>query len=179
MPGINVHVAHHEANFVDDGLARGFDAQHLPHLHHRVRFGRSPVDAVGVHAGAEAVAFDEKSVALLVVSLDDGAGCSFVAREGNIRQQAPDMLHAEEGFRVFLRQFALFALALFCDVVNIDAKAMVEELEVFGLQLQFAVFEYRFKDAAHGEIELEFVHGGEVDLDVDPAIIASPGNIDM
>ena len=72
VPRVNVHGAHDEADFVDDGLPRRFDAQDLAHLHDRVRPGREAVDPFRRHAVAETVAFDHECVLAVVVGLDDG-----------------------------------------------------------------------------------------------------------
>ena len=52
MSRINVHVPHHGAYLVDDGLARGFDAEDIAHFHDGVCARAEAVDAGGVHAGA-------------------------------------------------------------------------------------------------------------------------------
>lgn len=73
MARVDVHVAHDEFDFVDDGFACRFDAQHGAHFEHGVAFGKEGIDAFGVHACEEAVAFDEEGVTAVVVGFDDGA----------------------------------------------------------------------------------------------------------
>ena len=72
VPRVNVHGAHHEADFVNDGLSRRFDAEDLAHFHDRVRSRRESVHSLRRHAIAETVAFDHECVLASVVGLDYG-----------------------------------------------------------------------------------------------------------
>lgn len=55
---VDVHVAHDDVDFVDDGFPGGFDAEDASDLHDGVGFGCGAVDTFCVHAGAETVALD-------------------------------------------------------------------------------------------------------------------------
>ena len=103
VPRVNVHGAHDEADFVDDGLARRFDAEHVAHFHDRIGPRRQSVYPFRRHAVAEAVAFDQDCVLAEVVSLDDGAGCFGVSANGDVGQDALDCLQTEMEVRVFFR----------------------------------------------------------------------------
>lgn len=174
VPRVNVHVAHDERDLVDDGLARRLDPEDLPHFHDRIGFCGGAVDTFRVHAGAETVAFHEQSVAILVVRLDDGARRSFVAGKWDIWEETPDLLHAKEGFRVFLRRS--FALP---DRMNVDAEIITEVSEMFVFEFELPMLQDCFEDIVHGEVQLEFIDRCKIDLDGDVAIIARPDVVDM
>ncbi len=82
---IDVHVAHHEADFVDDGFARGFDAQNVAHLRYGIGLCGEAVDTLRCHACSQAVAFDQQGIPAAVVGFDDGTRGFRVAADGNVR----------------------------------------------------------------------------------------------
>ena len=103
VPRINVHVAHHEADLIDDGFPRGFDAEDVAHFQDGVRPRGKAVDPLSRHATAETIAFDQQGILAVVVSLDDGAGSLGVSTNGDVGKDALDRLRTEEELGVFFR----------------------------------------------------------------------------
>ena len=104
VPRVNVHGAHDEADLVDDGLPRRFDAEDLAHFHDGVGSSGESVHAFSRHAIAETIPFDEQCILAVIVSLDDGAGSFGVPANGDVGEDAFDRLHAEKDLRVFFRR---------------------------------------------------------------------------
>ena len=103
VPRVNVHGAHDEADLVDDGLPRRFDAEDLAHFHDGVGSSGESVHAFSRHAIAETIPFDQQCILAVIVSLDDGAGSFGVSANGDVGEDAFDRLHAEKDLRVFFR----------------------------------------------------------------------------
>ena len=89
---VNVHVAHHQADLVDDGLPRRFDPEDVAHFHDRVRPRGEPIHPLSRHAVAETVAFDQQCVLAVIVGLDDGAGSFGVSANRDVGEDAPDSI---------------------------------------------------------------------------------------
>lgn len=153
MPRINVHVAHHDVDLVDDGLSCRFDAQDLAHLHDRVRFRRVSVHPFSRHAGAEAVAFNQERVAAVFVGFDNGTRGLRIAAYRDFGENAFDGLDAQEDLNVFLdfgfRPFAFF------DGRDINSNVFFVEFDVLVSELEFLVLDNFVDDIFACDIELE------------------------
>ena len=93
VPRVNVHAAHHEAYFIDDGLSCRFNAEHVTHFHDGVRLSGKSIQPWSRHTVAETITLDQQCVLALVVSLDDGAGSFRVTANGDIGEDTLDRLH--------------------------------------------------------------------------------------
>ena len=147
VAGVDVHGAHDEADLVDDGLARGLDAEHVARLHDGVGPRREPVDALRRHAVAEAVAFDQESIEAGVVGFDDGARGVGVAADGDVGQDALDEEEAEEELRVFFRRGfggdPLGAALVLVQGLDVDADQALVTADVVVGQLEFLLLDDR------------------------------------
>lgn len=156
VPGVNVHGAHDEADFVDDDLAGRFDAEDLAHLHDGVRPRGESVHPFGRHAVAETVAFDQQFVLASVVSLDDSTGSFGVSADGDVGEDAFDRLYAEKELRVFFRGSfggnVLGATFILLQRLDIDADMVLVTSNVVWAQLELLLSENRVGEFSDGDI---------------------------
>ena len=156
VPGVNVHSAHDEADLINDGLTRRFDAENLAHLHDRIGPGGEAIDPFGRHAITEAVAFDQQGVLAGIVRFDDGAGSFGVAADGNVWEDALDQLHAEIELRIFFRGGfrgdVLGTTPVLFQSLDVDADVVFVVFEIAFFQLEFLLPRDRVDDISDGDI---------------------------
>lgn len=181
VPRVDVHVAHDDLDLPDDDAARGLDAEHGRGFHNAVGGGVQAVDAVGRHAGLQAVALDVEPVGFgFVVGLDDGAGGVGVAADGDVGEDALDGLGAQEGLGVFFGFGGCFGGfgARGWDGVHLDADPLLEDAHVFGQDFQFLLLGDCCCDVHGCDFEVEFVDGFQVDAEVDDHLGAGAETLD-
>ena len=103
VPRVNVQGTHHEADFVDDGLSRRFDAEDLAHFHDRVRSGGESIHSFCRHAIPETITFYHQCVLASLVLLDDSTGSFGVSANGDVWEDSFDRLYTEKELRVLFR----------------------------------------------------------------------------
>lgn len=181
VPGVDVHIAHDDLDFPDDDAARGLDAEDGRGFHDAVGGGVQAVDAVGRHAGLQAVALDVEPVGFgFVVGLDDGAGGVRVAADGDVGEDALDGLGAQEGLGVLFGFGGCFGGfgARGGDGVHLDADPLLEDAHVFGQDFQFLLLGDCGCDVHGCDFEVEFVDGFQVDAEVDDHLGAGAETLD-
>ena len=156
VPGVNVHGAHDQADFVDDGLAGRFDAEDLAHLHDGVRSGREPVHPFGRHAVAETIAFDQQFILAIVVSLDDSTGRFGISTDGDVGEDAFDRLYTEKELRVFFRggfgRNVLGATLVLLQRLDINADMVLVTFNMMWAQFELLLSENRVGDISGGDV---------------------------
>ena len=174
---VDVHVAHDEADLVDDGLARGFDAEHVARLHDAVGARVQRVDALGVHAGAQAVALDEEGIVAVVVSFDDGARGIGVAADGQRRENMHNGVEAIKCLNIFSR-FSLGTFPFF-DRLDIDADEATPIPDIRRGELELLMCNNGIDYVFCGKVKLKLIDGIMIEADLKIAAVGGPNLIDV
>lgn len=99
---VDVHVTHDDIDLVDDGFPRSFDAEDAPDLHDGIGLGRYAVDALGVHASEEAVAFYQERIFIVIVRLDNCSRSIWIPANDNFRKVTLEGLNTDKDIYIFL-----------------------------------------------------------------------------
>lgn len=189
MTWIDVHVAHDAGDFVDDGCARRFDAEHAVAFEDRVGLAVDALETRGTHDLPQAVAFDEESDFLFCVVrlFDDGTGRVGIAADRDFREGALEELDAREVRIVSkgllagtsccgLSSFGGSIAARAGQVRHVNPQVQVVEFNraTFRANLELLVAKNSLLEVIGGQIETEGVDSVQINTHIQVATIVVP-----